>query len=143
MAAFAVVAASPERARAEGTAQLGPEARIQTDTPLRVDVIAAVRQEFYRSLVLSCVATVIDVYRSRKGRFFLLRVPFMYALICGVFLYTTAANMIERPDGLKIAGAPRKVGPEVGPERIDRSDSKPLTYCFYAAIWWARQGSNL
>ncbi len=38
--------------------------------PLRVDVIAAVRQEFYRSLVLSCVATVIVAalaFRSASG----------------------------------------------------------------------------
>jgi hypothetical protein len=52
----------------------------------------------------ACVATVIDVYRSRKGRFFLRRIPYLYTLICAVFLYTTAANMVERPDGLKIAG---------------------------------------
>lgn len=51
----------------------------------------------------ACIATVIDEFRSRAGRFFLFRVPYFYLIICGVFLYTTSANMIERPDGIKIA----------------------------------------
>jgi hypothetical protein len=51
----------------------------------------------------ACVATVIDVYRQRAGRFFLFRLSLPYLFICAVFLYTTGANMIERPDGLKIA----------------------------------------
>ena len=51
----------------------------------------------------ACVATVIDVFRSHKDRFILFRIPWSYLLICVVFLYTTAANMVERPDGIKIA----------------------------------------
>lgn len=51
----------------------------------------------------ACVATVIDVFRQRAGRFFLFRLPWAYLAICAVFLYTTGANMIERPDGIKIA----------------------------------------
>lgn len=51
----------------------------------------------------ACVATVIDVFRSHKDRFILFRIPWGYLLICAVFLYTTTANMIERPDGIKIA----------------------------------------
>ncbi len=51
----------------------------------------------------ACIATVIDVYRSRAGKFFLVRIPWVYVMICAVFVYTTTANMIERPDGLKIA----------------------------------------
>jgi hypothetical protein len=47
-------------------------------------------------------ATGIDKYRSTK-RIWLLRLPWIYLLITAVFLYTTAANMIERPDGIKIA----------------------------------------
>jgi hypothetical protein len=50
----------------------------------------------------ACIATVIDKYRS-STRIWLLRVPWIYLLITAVFLYTTAANMIERPDGIKIA----------------------------------------
>jgi hypothetical protein len=50
----------------------------------------------------ACIATVIDKYRTSKGRW-LLRPPWLYLLITAVFLYTTAANMIERPDGIKIA----------------------------------------
>jgi hypothetical protein len=52
----------------------------------------------------ACVATVIDRYRSRKHwRWRVLRVPWGFAAITVVFFYTTAANMIERPDGIKIA----------------------------------------
>ncbi len=50
----------------------------------------------------ACIATVIDKYRASK-RVWLLRLPWVYLLITAVFLYTTAANMIERPDGIKIA----------------------------------------
>ncbi len=50
----------------------------------------------------ACVATVVSKFRhsTRQG---LARVPWPYMLIMAVFLYTTAANMIERPDGIKIA----------------------------------------
>ncbi|MCC7086228.1 MAG: hypothetical protein IT427_14590 [Pirellulales bacterium] len=50
----------------------------------------------------ACMATVIDLYRSSK-RWGLFRVPYLYVLIGGVFLYTTVANIVERPDGIKIA----------------------------------------
>ena len=50
-----------------------------------------------------CVATVIDRYRTSENVYGLFRVPWMYVLITGVFFYTTARNMIERPDGIKIA----------------------------------------
>ena len=50
----------------------------------------------------ACVATVIDRYRKNSGNR-LVRVPWFYVLITGVFFYTTGANMVERPDGLKIA----------------------------------------
>jgi hypothetical protein len=48
------------------------------------------------------VATVIDQYRSRSGNW-LTRIPWVYVLITVAFLYTTAANMIERSEGLQIA----------------------------------------
>lgn len=50
----------------------------------------------------ACIATVIDHYRARTGNW-LRRVPWGYALIMLVFFYTTAANIVERPEGLKIA----------------------------------------
>lgn len=51
----------------------------------------------------ACVATIIDLYRQNAGRFILFRVPWKYVAITAVFLYTTGANMVERPDGIKIA----------------------------------------
>ncbi len=50
----------------------------------------------------ACVATVIDRYRASEatGAW---RVPWRFVVITAVFFYTTAANMIERPDGIKIA----------------------------------------
>jgi hypothetical protein len=54
-------------------------------------------------LILSaCVASVIDIYRNRAGTW-TQRVPWGFAFISLVFLYTTIANIIEKPDGLKIA----------------------------------------
>ncbi len=50
----------------------------------------------------AAVATVIDLWHERRGKW-LARVPWAYVLIAIVFAYTTIANMIERPDGLKIA----------------------------------------
>ncbi|MDZ4821538.1 MAG: amino acid transporter [Planctomycetota bacterium] len=50
----------------------------------------------------ACVATVVDKFRH-STRSWLARVPWLYVLITAVFIYTTAANMIERPDGIKIA----------------------------------------
>jgi hypothetical protein len=50
----------------------------------------------------ACLATVIDKWRAHKNEGFF-RLPWGYAIITGVFFYTTAANMYERPDGIKIA----------------------------------------
>jgi hypothetical protein len=50
----------------------------------------------------ACIATVIQRFRERQGRW-AGRLPWGYLLITGVFLYTTAAIIIEKPDGLKIA----------------------------------------
>ncbi len=50
----------------------------------------------------ACVATLIDRWRARRGVWFV-RLPWGYALITAVFLYTTLANIVERPVGLQIA----------------------------------------
>ena len=50
----------------------------------------------------ACVATVIDYYRQQNGSWFA-RTPWLFVAITGAFMFTTAANMVERPDGLKIA----------------------------------------
>jgi len=50
----------------------------------------------------ACTATVIDLYRLRSGMW-IARVPWAFVVIMLVFYFTTAANMIERPDGIKIA----------------------------------------
>jgi hypothetical protein len=51
----------------------------------------------------ACVATLIDRWRQSRFRFWPLRVNWPYALITAVFIYTTAANIYEKPTGLKIA----------------------------------------
>jgi hypothetical protein len=50
----------------------------------------------------ACVATFLDTWRSRTGPWYR-RVPVAYGIITAVFLYTTLANIIERPVGLQIA----------------------------------------
>ncbi len=50
----------------------------------------------------ACVATVIDHWREATGSW-QRRMPWRYLVITAIFFYTTAANMIERPDGLRIA----------------------------------------
>ncbi len=50
----------------------------------------------------ACVATVIDNYRQLTGPW-IARVPWRYVAIMLVFFFTAAANMVERPDGIKIA----------------------------------------
>lgn len=50
----------------------------------------------------ACVATVIQRWRQRNWHW-LLRVPWGFVLITAVFFYTTAAIIIEKPDGIKIA----------------------------------------
>jgi hypothetical protein len=51
----------------------------------------------------ACVATLIDVWRQRTGRSWVVRISWPFALITAVFFYTTLANVIEKPDGIKIA----------------------------------------
>lgn len=50
----------------------------------------------------ACLATVIDKWRAARAANSW-RLPWQYVLIAAVFFYTTAANVIERPDGIKIA----------------------------------------
>jgi hypothetical protein len=50
------------------------------------------------------IAVVIDQYRKRTGSW-IARVPWQYVIAVLVFLYTTVAIIIEKPDGIKIAGA--------------------------------------
>jgi len=50
----------------------------------------------------ACTATVIDNYRQRAGSWFV-RMPWGYFFIMLVFFFTAGANMVERPDGIKIA----------------------------------------
>jgi len=49
-----------------------------------------------------CVATVIDKYRHREGPWYR-RLSWYFSFITIVFLFTTGANIIEKPDGMKIA----------------------------------------
>ena len=50
------------------------------------------------------VASVIDLWGHRAGAPWYRRTPWAFGLITLVFLYTTTANVIEKPDGIKIAG---------------------------------------
>jgi hypothetical protein len=50
----------------------------------------------------ACLATVISKFRDRQGPWWR-RLSFGYLIITAVFVYTTLANIIEKPDGLKIA----------------------------------------
>jgi hypothetical protein len=50
----------------------------------------------------ACIATLIDKWRRSRGPWFW-RLSWPFSLITLVFLYTTLANMIEKPDGLMIA----------------------------------------
>jgi len=50
----------------------------------------------------ACLATVIGKYRNGKGPWWR-RLSYGYLLVTTVFVYTTAANIIEKPAGLKIA----------------------------------------
>jgi hypothetical protein len=49
-----------------------------------------------------CVASVIDLYQRREGPWYR-RVAWYFVLVTVVFFYTTVANVIEKPDGIKIA----------------------------------------
>ena len=50
----------------------------------------------------ACVASLIDVWHKRQGRWFS-RLSWPFLAITIVFVYTTIANVYEKPDGLKIA----------------------------------------
>jgi hypothetical protein len=50
----------------------------------------------------ACVASVIDIYQLREGRWHR-RLSWPFLLITLVFIYTTVANVVEKPDGIKIA----------------------------------------
>lgn len=50
----------------------------------------------------ACVASVIDIWRKREGSW-PVRMPWLFVSITGVFIFTTIANVIEKPDGIKIA----------------------------------------
>lgn len=50
----------------------------------------------------ACVASVIDIWDRREGRWYR-RVCWPFVLITLVFVYTTIANVYEKPDGIKIA----------------------------------------
>ncbi|MBN9120110.1 MAG: amino acid transporter [Planctomycetes bacterium] len=50
----------------------------------------------------ACVASVIDVWQRREGRWYA-RISCPFLFITFVFIYTTIANVYEKPDGIKIA----------------------------------------
>jgi hypothetical protein len=50
----------------------------------------------------ACIASLIDRWRANTGRWYA-RLSWPFALITLVFIYTTLANIIEKPDGLMIA----------------------------------------
>ncbi len=52
----------------------------------------------------ACLASVIEKWRERGDRPWQQRVPWVFSLIAAVFFYTTVAVVIEKPDGIKIAG---------------------------------------
>ncbi|QJW99793.1 APC family permease [Frigoriglobus tundricola] len=49
------------------------------------------------------VASVIDIWQRRPGRWYR-RLSWPFLFITLVFIYTTIANVYEKPDGIKIAG---------------------------------------
>jgi hypothetical protein len=55
-------------------------------------------------MLSAAVAVEIDLWRKRSGTFWR-RLHWGYAVTIAVFLYITVAIMIEKPDGIKIAGA--------------------------------------
>ena len=51
----------------------------------------------------ACVASVIHRWRAGRDRWLIFRIPWAFGLITLVFLYTTAQNIREKPEGIKIA----------------------------------------
>ncbi len=51
----------------------------------------------------ACVASVIDLWQRREGAWYR-RLSWPFFFITLVFIYTTIANVYEKPDGIKIAG---------------------------------------
>lgn len=51
----------------------------------------------------AAAAAVIDHWRTRRDKVLLSRIPWLFAIVLLVFLYTTAANVLEKPDGIQIA----------------------------------------
>lgn len=51
----------------------------------------------------ACVATLIDRWQRSQRRVWLLRINWYYLAVTVVFLYTTIANIVEKPTGLLIA----------------------------------------
>lgn len=51
----------------------------------------------------ACIATVIDRWRTNVGKSWPRRLPWAYAFITAVFLYTTCDVIIGKPAGIKIA----------------------------------------
>jgi hypothetical protein len=49
------------------------------------------------------VASVIDLWQRRQGKPWFARIAWAFVFITLVFSYTTVANVIEKPDGIKIA----------------------------------------
>lgn len=54
-------------------------------------------------MLSAALATVIEIWRERTGSWWQ-RLHWGYALVTFVFLYTTGAIIVEKPDGMKIAG---------------------------------------
>jgi hypothetical protein len=50
----------------------------------------------------ACIASVIDLWQRRKGRWYR-RISWPFLFITLVFFYTTVANVYEKPDGIQIA----------------------------------------
>lgn len=51
----------------------------------------------------ACIATVIDRWRTRAGKPWIIRVPWLYGFITAVFIYTLCDVVIGKPAGIKIA----------------------------------------
>jgi hypothetical protein len=52
----------------------------------------------------ACVASVIEKWRERTGRPTRARIPWTFCFITAIFTYTMVAVVIEKPEGIKIAG---------------------------------------